>query len=204
MKNPIVLIAIGLLLGVGTGTGWFFMSAKKLIAARVVVPAEPGAGHVEMEAADSPWGFWTVEIDNLATELKDQRAGIKKREEAVAAREARLAADQVELTQLRTQIEGLQKELSTRFIEIQADEAKNLKTLATTYSNVTPKSAVTIFREMDDQTIVKIMSLMKTDVTSAIFEEMAKAAATEPQLAKRAAAISEKIRALRAARTAAS
>jgi len=63
-------------------------------------------------------------------------------------------------------------------------EAANLKKLAQTYGALTPKSAVAIFREMDDTTLVKLFSLMKPDVVGPIFEEMGKQSATDAAIAK--------------------
>ena len=59
---------------------------------------------------------------------------------------------------------------------------------------LTPKAAVTIFREMDDTMVVKLLALMKPDVVGAIFEEISKQSASDPALAKRAAQLSERLR----------
>ena len=93
--------------------------------------------------------------------------------------------------------------LSDRIVGIRADEAKNLRGLAQTYSNLTPRAAVAIFREMDDATAVKILFLMKPDIVGPIFEEMSKTAGTDGTLARRAAILSEKLRVMKAAATSA-
>ena len=91
----------------------------------------------------------------------------------------------------------VRREITSKVIEIQADEAKNLRTLAQTYTSTTPRATVAIFREMDDVTVVKILSLMKSESVAPIFEEMTRTAATDPALAKRAAVLSEKLRVVR-------
>ena len=83
-----------------------------------------------------------------------------------------------------------------------ADEAKNLKSLAQTYTNLTPKAAVAIIKEMDDITVVKILSLMKADIVGPIFEEMAKSNDATNQLARRAAVLSEKLRLMKSSKPA--
>jgi hypothetical protein len=88
-------------------------------------------------------------------------------------------------------------------VEIQGDELKNLKTLAATYSNLSPKAMLNIFKEMDDVSVVKLLALMKTDVVSPLFEEMSKQAASDPAMAKRVAQLSEKLRLYRSTKTAA-
>ncbi len=199
-SNPIALMVLGLLLGVGTGVGWFWKMAVPMVAkaraahALALAPVRP----------DAPWDFWTIEMENLATELKDGKAAIKKREEELAARETRLLAERQELAKQRQEIEALRTEISGRMTEIETDETKNLKSLANLYSNLTPKATLAIFREMDDVTVVKILSIMKTDVVSPLFEEMGKQAATDPTFARRAAVLSEKLRLFKSTKAASS
>jgi hypothetical protein len=199
-SNPIVIIALGLLLGIGTGLGWFWKSALPLIAqARAARAAAATANK-----PDAPWDFWTLEIENVAGELKDMKATLKKREEELLAREARLAAERQELAKQRAELETLRAEIGGKMTEIQTDEMKNLKNLATLYSNLTPKATLTIFKEMDDTSVVKLLGLMKTDVIGALFEEMTKQSATDPAMARRAAALTEKLRLFKSAKTASS
>ncbi|PTY08795.1 hypothetical protein DB347_04285 [Opitutaceae bacterium EW11] len=197
-SNPIVLLVLGLLLGVGTGVGMFYRAAKPLIRAA----REARVKAVNANRPEAPWDFWTIEIENLASELKDGRAVVKKREEELAAREARLVAEKQELLKQRQELETLRADIGNKMIEIQADELKNLKSLAAMYSNLTPKATLTIFKEMDDLSVAKLLSLMKTDVVSPLFEEMTKQAATDPAMGKRAAALSEKLRLIKAGKTA--
>jgi len=193
-RNPIVLIVAGLLSGVGTGLGWFWHAADTVFAA---VLARHTA-EVESRKPAAPWGFWTIEIENLASELKGERAEVKQQADQLAQREARFAAERQELDKVRAEIEGLRAEIATKVVEIQADESKNLRTLAQTYTALTPRAAVAIFREMDDTTVVKILTLMKSESVAPIFEEMTRAGATDPALARRAALLSEKLRVVRA------
>lgn len=199
-SNPIVVIALGLLLGVGTGVGYFMKAAGPLIQhAR-----EARLKAVKSNKPDAPWDFWTIDIENLASELKDEKAAVKKREEEVNARDVRLATEQAELVKQRKELEALRADISSKMTEIQADETKNLKSLAATYSTLTPKACLAIFKEMEDSTVVKLLSIMKPEVVGPLFEEMGKQADTDPGLAKRAAALSEKLRLIKAAKTAAS
>ena len=148
------------------------------------------------------WDFWTVEIDNLASELRDEKNRQHKQAELLDARAARLDAEQKELEKIRSSVEGMEKEIGERVIEIRTDEAKNLRSLSQTYANLTPKAAVAIIKEMDDNTVVKILSLMKPDVIAPIFEEMSKTPDKDGLLARRAAILSEKIRLIKATKTA--
>ena len=197
--NPIVVLAIALLLGVGTGLSMFWKAALPLIAAAKVAQAKA----IEASKPEAPWGFWTLEIENLASELKDQKAVVKKREEELAQREERLNAERQELSKQRQQLESMRADISSRITTIQSDEVKNLKSLVATYSSLTPKATLTIFKEMDDTMVVKILSLMKTDTVSPLFEEMSKQGASDPAVARRVATLSEKLRLLKSGQSSA-
>ncbi len=198
IANPIVVAAVGLLLGVGTGVGWFWLNAVPLVRearlarARAAQPVKP----------EAPWDFWTIEMQNLAKELQEEKESLRKREEELARRMARFDSERQELNKQRQQLEALQTEIATKVVEIHADELKNLKSLAATYSNLSPKALLLIFKEMDDVSVVKVLALMKTDVVSPLFEEMTKQAASDPALSRRVAQLSEKLRLYRSAKTA--
>jgi flagellar motility protein MotE (MotC chaperone) len=197
LRNPVVLILLGLLSGLGAGLGWFWRAADS-VSAKILARH---AAEAEARKPAAPWGFWTIEIENLASELKGERALLKQQADQLAQREARFAAERQELDKVRTEIEGLRREIAAKVVEIQADEAKNLRTLAQTYTSTTPRATVAIFREMDDVTVVKILSLMKSESVAPIFEEMSRAAASDAPLARRAAVLSEKLRVVRSARS---
>jgi flagellar motility protein MotE (MotC chaperone) len=182
-----LLVMLGLVLGVGTSLAIFWSASSRFVVNAV-------AAHADAEVAKlppKPWDFWTVEIESLANDLRDERGRIKLRDDQLAQREARLNAEQQELEKTRKQIEEMRVAIDQRLIEVTDGEAANLKKLAQTYGTLTPKSAVAIFREMDDTTLVKLFSLMKPDIVGPIFEEMGKQTASD---AKRAALLSERLR----------
>lgn len=198
LTTPPAVALIGILAGTAVGLGWFWRVADGLVAQAIA--AIPPV--VVDESKAQGWDFWTIEIDGLSSELKEERARLRQQAEMLNQRAARLAAEQQELTKIRAEIEGMRAEIGRKVIEITADESKNLRTLAQTYSSLTPKGAVAILREMDDTTVVKILSLMKSDAVSPIFEEMSKTTASDGTLARRAATLSEKLRLMKAAKSA--
>ncbi|MEI7566743.1 MAG: hypothetical protein WCJ10_02830, partial [Opitutaceae bacterium] len=139
------------------------------------------------------WNFWTIEIENLATELKGERDQLQHRTEQLTQRETQLAAERQELNKVRSEIESLRTEIATKVIEINADEAKNIRTLAQTYTNLSPVAAVAIIKELDDTMVVKILAMMKPDIVAPIFEQMSRTTAPE-NLARRAAHLSDRLR----------
>ena len=94
LQNPFVLIVLGLLAGPGTGL-WLFAQRLDTLAA-VVVAARARAA--EAAQPPEPWGFWSIELENLSAELKDEKAHLQQREEALDQREARFASEQAELS----------------------------------------------------------------------------------------------------------
>ncbi|MBL9201924.1 MAG: hypothetical protein JNL39_15545 [Opitutaceae bacterium] len=202
LQHPATAAALGLLLSVGVGVGSVWPALSKMLEQAAVAAASAVPAPLPVEFKQKGWDFWTVEVENLAKELKAEREKQKKQLDAIEQRAARIAAEEKELAKLRTEVEGMRRQISDRILEISADEAKNLRTLASTYSGLTPKAAVAILKEMDDATVVKLLSLMKPDVITPIFEEMSKGGSPESPLAKRAATISEKLRLMKAAKPA--
>ncbi|MFZ5495077.1 MAG: MotE family protein [Verrucomicrobiota bacterium] len=197
-SNPAIIAVLGLLSGTLVGLGWFWRAGEVLLAQAIASIPPP----VVAEGKAQGWDFWTIEIEGLSSELKEERARLRAQADSLNQRAARLASEQQELAKIRADIEAMRAEIGRKVIEITADEAKNLKSLAATYSNLTPAAAVAILREMDDTTVVKILSLMKSDMVGPIFEEMAATAGPEGTLAKRAAILSEKLRLMKAAKSA--
>ncbi len=197
LRNPFVTAAAGLFLSLGVGLYLFWKAAQPIVIqvmeqrAKAVAAAAP--------KKEKGWDFWTIEIENLSNELKEEKARLAKQAELLDQREARIAAEQKELTTMRGEIEGLRQEIAQKVIAIREDEAKNVRSLAQTYSNLSPRAAVAIVRELDDVTAVKILFLMKPDVVGPIFEEMSKTTGSDgTPLARRAAILSEKLRLMKA------
>lgn len=199
LQNPMLFAGVSVLLSVGMGVGLTWRPLGELIvkAAEAAKPVAIAAEETVILRAKG-WDFWTIEIENLSNELKEERARLKKQAEALDQRSARVVTEEKEFAKLRAEIELMRKQIGDKMIEIAADEAKNLRSLATTYSGLTPKASVAIIREMEDTTAVKILSLMKPDVIAPIFEEMSKAGGSDPALARRAALLSEKLRMMKA------
>jgi len=197
LLQPALVLALALLSGLAAGFVPLWRAGDDLVAR--VRATRPTAAKAQKAQG---WDFWTIEIDNLAAELKDEKARVAKQAEQLDLRAARIAAESQELEALRVNVEAMRREIGEKVIEITADEARNLRALSQTYANLTPRAAVAIIRELDDATTVKILSLMKADTIGPIFEEMSKTATPDGTLARRAALLSEKLRLMKAAKTA--
>jgi len=201
--SPIPAALIALLLALAAGPLWFYLKTDevigRIVAARQVQLA--AKAEVQNERRAQGWDFWTIEMENLANELKEEKKRLQQESDQLDQRAGRLASDRQELDRIRLDLEGMRKQIDQKVVVIRVDEVKNLKTLASTYSTLSPKAAVAILKEMDDATVVKILSLMKIDVVGPIFQEMALTPTGAPDgstLSKRAAALSDKIRLMKA------
>lgn len=195
LKSPFAATALSFMLSVVMGVYLCWQAAVPIMA--VVVKARVAA--VPKKAADG-FDFWTIEIDNLASDLKEERAKLRQQADVLDQREARIQAEEKELQRVRSDIETLRKQIADRVTEVTADEIKNIRTLAQTYTSLSPKAAVAILKEMDDVTTVKILAQMKPDVVGPIFEEMSKGTDGDVPLARRAALLSERLRLMKSSK----
>ncbi|MGB8170735.1 MAG: hypothetical protein WCF18_24740 [Chthoniobacteraceae bacterium] len=142
------------------------------------------------------WNFNSDAVNQLIADLNSGRDKIATDEKNLVTLKSQLESEKAELAKLRTELEGMRKEIDERVLEIQESELKNLKTLSQTYSAMAPAAAVAIFREMDENMVVKILAVMKVDRTGPILGEMGKMPDKpgEESMAKRAARISDKLR----------
>lgn len=143
------------------------------------------------------WNFEPQQVNDLIEELKNNKLKADEREKNLEKLEAQMAIERLELDKVRADIQAIRDDISKNIVDIQEAEVKNLKTLAMTYSNLTPAAAVAIFREMSDPAVVKILACMKSDKVGPILQEMAQTLDKDQSMAKRAALISDKLRLLK-------
>lgn len=193
LRSRWFIAILALLLGVGIQT---FVLLSRVATLNVPPPGDPAGVVTNAPPERINWDFLTPEIEELRKELKERLETVARREEELQDYDKRLKAERGEVDKLKHEIEAVRDDLSHRLIEIEVSEQKNLKTLAATYSGVQPTAALAIFKEMDDEMVVKILAFMKPDPVGQILQEMARTKDGEGTLAGRAAAISYKLRLL--------
>lgn len=162
--------------------------------------AKPGLVFPEKTAlAPRLWSFKTDAVNDLITELQTEREKLGADQKSVAMQQAQLVSQRAEIQKVQQEIKTMRDGIEQRVVELQETELKNLKTLAQTYAAMNPPAAVAIFREMDENMVVKIFSFMKADRVGPILGEMAKTPdhAGEEPMARRAARITDKLRLLK-------
>ena len=146
------------------------------------------------------WNFKTAAIDELIAELKNERQNVLEEQKDLAALSSQVTAERQEVERVKAEVTRLRQDLEARIVEISENEKDNLKKLVSTYTIMAPMSAVPILRELDENTVVKILSQMKPERVALILGAMAQMPdklSDEPP-SKRAARISDKLRLMKA------
>ncbi len=181
------LAILALLVSFGTSGVLLYTQLGSLI--------DPSAPAVKV--TNKTWSFNAKEVDALVEELNANRLKAEAREQSLEKLQTQLQVERQELDKVRADVQAIRDDISKNLVEIQEAEVKNLKNLAQTYSNLTPAGAVSIFKEMNDASVVKILAFMKSDKVGPILQEMAKTLDKDENMAKRAALISDKLRLLK-------
>ncbi|MBK1878433.1 MotE family protein [Pelagicoccus mobilis] len=190
LNKPVVLAILALLLMVGTQ----FVALKMYWSELFPEPKSKALVVTREEPEPFEWGFASDYITNLEEELNRRIAALEVRESELAEYEARLGADRAEIEEIKSQVELMREHLLEGIVKLEADEKDNLKRLAKTYALLDPEAAVSIFNELDDSTVVKILFFMDSETVGAVLEEMVTANGNGSEQVKRAAKISDMLR----------
>ena len=186
MKRGLLIALLGTLMNLGVTGGLLYRTSDKFNSSAGLLEQKPLPVKL--------WSFRPTEVNALAEDLKKEREKLDAREADLGKFAAQVEAEKQEMEKVRTEIVTMREEISRHIPQVEQAEERNIKSLAKTYANVKPAAAVAIFREMDDNTVVKILSFMKAETVGAILTEMSKAQDKDETLAKRAALISDKLR----------
>lgn len=140
------------------------------------------------------WTFHTQELQQMIDALTEKQKDLDKREMQIKARETQMDSQVKEFTDLKAQVESIRSGISSMIVVSKAEEMKNLKALSATYAAMNPDATVGVLNEMDDNTVVKLLALMKADTVGPIFEAMARVPGQEGQMRARIARLTEKLR----------
>jgi DNA repair exonuclease SbcCD ATPase subunit len=184
----LIIVLLAAVLNIGTTASLLYLRGDRFNATAGLLEDKP--------LPITLWTFKSAPVDNLVHELKKEKEELDARETDLGKLEARVQSEKKELEKVRSDIEAMRDEISQRIPRIEESEAKNVKDLAKTYSSVKPTAAVAIFKEMSDDSVVKILSFMKAETAGAILAEMSRQQEKDESMAKRAARISDKLRLL--------
>lgn len=196
LKSPVVAAMLGGLLFLLTSA---FLTTQGLARLPQVV-VEHGEVAPEPSINGPSWTFFNPEMEQIVGELKSERDTVAIKEKQLAELAARLRAERAELDEELKKMKAIQAKVDRDVMRIKDDEAGNLKKLAKMYAIMDPAGAAKIMRELDDVVVVKILTLMKEPEVALVLESFARMGDPET---KRAAQLSESLRAAASAKSSA-
>ena len=156
---------------------------------KIVLPAAATAAKAAPQLPS--WEFQNSEVDELVTDLQNQKQAMGERERQLNELDSRLKAERQEIVVITENVERMQKQFDHDVVRVHDEEIANLKRLAKIYATMSPDGAVSILKEMKDDDIVKIFAYMKDAETAPLLDLLAHGS---PADAKRAAQISERLK----------
>jgi flagellar motility protein MotE (MotC chaperone) len=182
LRSPITAMLLG---GLS-----FLLTTFALVQKPLAERGKPMPQTSEEKVADF-WERHDPEVDLLLEQLKAEKEFLTKRTAELRDLEARLAAERAEINQVTQRVAQLQLEFDQNIVRVKEEETPNLKKLAKLYTTMSPEGASIIFRELEDEVIVKVMRFMSEDQSAPLFDAMAREGEAQ---AKRAASIAEALR----------
>lgn len=196
LQSPVAAAILG---------GLLFLLTSAFLTTKGLAPVPHVAGEHEEEGEEvsvngPSWTFFNPEMEQILGELKAERDTVAVKEKQLNELATRLRAERAELDDEMKKMKAIQMKVDRDVMRIKDDEAGNLKKLAKMYATMEPAGAAKIMRELDDVVVVKILTLMKEPETALVLESFARMGDAET---KRAAQLSESLRAAASTKTSA-
>lgn len=196
LQSPLVVSLLAM--AVYAGSTFYFWRSPDLPSPKLDADGHPPPPKPVFVDHGPSWDFSNPEVDQLVRELRQERAAIAARAKQLDDLAARLKAEQTELHSATQMVHQLQRDFDQSIIRIKDDESTNLKRLAKVYSTMETDGALRILKELDEGTLVKVLSFMKDEQIATMLTGLARSGESE---AKKVAAISERLRLLQSRST---
>lgn len=172
-------------------TTWFCMRPQQQIKhAAAILRARQGAQIAKIPDGPS-WTFQNPEMTQLLAEIKNEREALRVRASQLDDLETRLQAERKEIYAVTQAVYQVRADLDKVVTRVSEEEAVNLKKLAKVYTTMSPEGAARILKEMDDDQVVKILTLMRGAEPAPILENLGQGSKED---ARRAAMLSNRLR----------
>jgi flagellar motility protein MotE (MotC chaperone) len=133
------------------------------------------ATKVAVAAEDNPsWKYRNPEIDQWISQIKEERESLALKSAQLKEWEARLAAESKDISTITQTVSKLQADFDKRVLQFKEQEKDNLKKQIKVVTDMTPEGAATMFNEMTDDEVAKILYMMKPDVSAPILDAMSR------------------------------
>ena len=130
-------------------------------------------------------------MTQLLAEIKNEREALRVRASQLDDLETRLQAERKEIYAVTQAVYQVRADLDKVVTRVSEEEAVNLKKLAKVYTTMSPEGAARILKEMDDDQVVKILTLMRGAEPAPILENLGQGSKED---ARRAAMLSNRLR----------
>ena len=165
IQSPATVVLLGGLLFFLT----MFLVLRSVKLGTISMPAK-----LPVAADDNPsWKYRNPEMDQWIAQIKEERESLALREQQLKEWEARLAAESKDISTVAQTVNQLQADFDKRVLLFKDQEKDNLKKQVKVVAGMSPAGAATMFNEMNDDEVTKILYLMKADVSSGILDAMA-------------------------------
>lgn len=186
--NPALIQSLAVVVVGGLAFFMTMFAVLKTVNFEGVKPPAPPP----LAADDNPsWHFKNPEFEQWVNQIREERAALAVRAEQLKDWEARLAAENRELSTVTQAVSKQQKEFDQRVLQFKDQEAANIKKQIKVVSGMSPEGAATMFGEISDDEVTKLLFSMKADISGPILDAMSKMGAAQ---AKRAATITQRIK----------
>jgi flagellar motility protein MotE (MotC chaperone) len=160
------------------------LNPAEFAGARPVVPEQRSADD------DPSWKFKNPEFDQWVAQMKQEKDAMAAREQQLNDWQTRLDAERQEISTVTQTVAQLQAQFDQNVIRFRAGEAENVKRQAKLIAAMSPEGAATLFGNMSDDDVVRILFTMKIDEASLVLDAMNKMGKTE---SKHAAMLTERM-----------
>jgi len=163
------------------GVTVFVLSPSKFAGAQFMKP--------DYSAEDDPsWRFRNPEFNEWVSQIQNEKSRLDLREQQLNEWQTRINTELQEMSLVTQTVWQLQSEFDTNIVRFKAQELDNVKHQAKLIAAMSPEGAVSMFGQMSDDDVVRILFVMKPDEASAILDTLSKSGE-----AKRAALLTERL-----------
>ena len=149
---------------------------------------------MSVSASDDPsWKFHNPEIEQWIAQIKDERDSLAVKEQQLKEWEAQLSAQGKELSTVTKAMSNVQMEFDKRVVLFTDAEKENAKKQVKVIAGMSADGAATMFGELPDNEVAKLLFSMKNEAAGGILDAMSRQGFTQ---AKRAALLQQKMQAV--------
>jgi len=167
---PVLTLVVGFVLGLAAAIGPRFAGIDPIEA---MLPKEPAPPRVTPTTDEKDKGQKKeLDLRAMINDVKKQRALLDEREKPLAARETQLKQERESLTELKTEISGLETRIRGSILGIQTDESKNIKKMAKMWAEMEPDEVIGFARGLDLDTASKVIATMDAKQSAPIMAKL--------------------------------